>query len=347
VVHYIKNKLANFLRNKAYFNSRFSDFYFGLISSFQKEHKEVLMGIKKHDENIDNQLECQGKNLDYTLRRNIHRLEKGLITTPRKSIFGLEYIEETLVEYDKCKSYQKSNDNGNELTLMWASSILKEYFNTVSVNPTIQSCIDKYQEYATSSDLSLIPYKRTNEAADVSYEHFLSLCQRRCSTRYYEQKEVPRLLIDKAVDCALQSPSACNRQPFRFCIFDDKDLVEKVSSLPVGAGTFSHQIPSIVVLVGQLRAYNNEADRHTIYVDASLAAMSFELALETLGLSSCSINWRDDYTRTRKMSDLLGLEPDEVVIMLISVGYPDTKGLIPFSQKKSLKEMRTYNQVGN
>ena len=32
----------------------------------------------------------------FLLRRNVHRLEKGLLMRPRRSVFGLKYIEEAL-----------------------------------------------------------------------------------------------------------------------------------------------------------------------------------------------------------------------------------------------------------
>ncbi|SUE94955.1 Uncharacterised protein [Mycolicibacterium tokaiense] len=46
------------------------------------------------------------------------------------------------------------------------------------------------------------------------------------------------------------------------------------------------------------------------------------------------------------MAKLLGLEPDERVIMLIAVGYADPEGLIPYSQKLALDRVRSYNRAG-
>jgi nitroreductase len=97
------------------------------------------------------------------------------------------------------------------------------------------------------------------------------------------------------------------------------------------------------VLVGRLRAYFDPRDRHVIYIDASLAAMAFQFALEVQGVGSCCINWPDVRDREQKIGQLLGLAPDERVIMLISFGYPDPTGLVPYSQKKSLDELRRYN----
>jgi len=114
--------------------------------------------------------------------------------------------------------------------------------------------------------------------------------------------------------------------------------------MPMGTKGFAHNFPAIVVLVGQLRAYFHPRDRHIIYIDASLAAMGFMLALETLGLSSCAINWPDIPDKEQKMADALDLDPDQRPIMLIAVGFPDPEGAVACSQKQSLDNLRTYNR---
>jgi nitroreductase len=72
--------------------------------------------------------------------------------------------------------------------------------------------------------------------------------------------------------------------------------------------------------------------------------MNFMLALETLGLASCPINWPDVESREREMEEALGLEPDERPVMLLAVGHPDPEGLVAYSQKKKLSRMRSYNK---
>jgi len=97
------------------------------------------------------------------------------------------------------------------------------------------------------------------------------------------------------------------------------------------------------VVVGQLRNYFSERDRHLIYIDASLAAMAFAYALETQGLSTCMINWPDMEDREQRLAALLNLEPDERPVMCMALGYPDPEGLVAYSQKKPLGQLRRYN----
>src|SRR5690606_1780617 len=151
---------------------------------------------------------------------------------------------------------------------------------------------------------------------------------------------------DKALLVARQSPSACNRLPYEFRIFDDPDMVRQVASIPFGAAGYGHQVPTIAVLVGRLNHYFSPRDRHVIYVDASLAAMSFMLALETLGLASSVINWPDFEPLEHKMQKTLRLDDDERVIMLLAIGYAGPEGLVAYSEKKPLEVVRRYNDLG-
>ena len=40
----------------------------------------------------------------FLLRRNVHRLEKGLLMRPRRPVFGLKYIEELVNAYERLVS---------------------------------------------------------------------------------------------------------------------------------------------------------------------------------------------------------------------------------------------------
>ncbi|MDY6781370.1 MAG: nitroreductase family protein [Cyanobacteriota bacterium] len=315
-------------------------YYIFLSRDFSRENQAVIYGKLKYVEDLRSNLDSQ-----YLLRRNIHRLEKGIIMRPRREFFALDYIKETVDCYQK-SIVSKGKDISESTELQWAHDVLEEYFNIVSDHDVIQKAKKKFivLDKPKLSEQKRIPYKRNiDEPLPVDYEDLLKLAYRRRSLRWYLQKPVPRNLMDKAITVAALSPSACNRQPFEFRIFDDPDMVKKVASIPMGTKGFSQNFPAIVVVIGQLRAYFSERDRHVIYIDAALASMSFMYALETLELSSCPINWPDIEERERKMTALLDLEPDRRVVMLISVGYPDPEGMIPYSQKKELDLLRRYN----
>ena len=122
----------------------------------------------------------------------------------------------------------------------------------------------------------------------------------------------------------------------------DPDSAAEIGSIPMGTVGFSQNFSALAVLIGQLDAFAHDRDRHLIYIDSSLAAMAFQFALEVQGVSSCCINWPDIKEREKRMEARLGLARHERPIMSISIGYADPEGRVPYSQKKSLDEIRTY-----
>ncbi len=317
-----------------------SSLYYTFFSgAFRREHHGVMYGRLKYMEELNH-----SQQTSYLLRRNIHMLEKGLLMRPRRDIFALDYIETTVACYEHFL-LQESESGLDPKEIQWAQDVLTEYFSISANHPIIDKAKARFTNLSPQMSVpQCIPYKRDpNRRPKISYNDFLALAQWRKSVRWYLPQPVPRELIDKALCVAAQSPSACNRQPFEFRIFDDPAVVQDVATIPMGTRGFSQNFPMIIVVVGKLRSYFNERDRHLIYVDSALAAMSFMLALETLGLSSCPINWPDIKKLESKMSLKLNLKPDERPIMLISVGYPDPEGMVAYSQKKSLDVIRSYN----
>lgn len=318
-----------------------SFYYFMMSNAFRREHLAIVKGRLKYYQ--QNEIE---KEAFYLLRRNVHRLEKGLIMKDRRSIFALDYIENTVEAY--VKVITSSKEAVSHKNLKWYTDVLSNYFKVVDTsNPKLNKLNQVFEQHKLVSDKETksVPYQRDFSILSISYDDFYNLSKLRRSVRWYEDRPVPRELIDKAISAALLSPSACNRQPFEFRIFDDKELVQKVANISWGTLGFSHNFPVIIVVIGKLEAYFDERDRHVIYIDASLASMSLMYALETLGLSSCPINWPDVKQFENEMEELLGLEKNERPIMLMSLGYPDKEALVPFSEKKDLFEIRSYNKI--
>ncbi|MEM8778704.1 MAG: nitroreductase family protein [Cyanobacteria bacterium P01_G01_bin.49] len=319
-------------------NSWLSILYYCIFSrKFLRECQAVLQGKVQYHKSLQSDSQ-------YLLKRNIHRLEKGLIMRPFRDVFAVGYIRETVENYKNFAQYCKGNEETKD-ELFWYFSVLDKYFGLTSSHPVIDEVKAVFRAIPAIKDAKiLVPYKRyENETSSVSYSDFLELCKQRRSVRWYLQKPVPRELIDQAILAASLSPSACNRQPFEFRIFDKPELVGRIGSIPKGTNGFHQNFPAIAVVVGKLRAYFDERDRHVIYIDAALATMTFMYALETLSLSSCPINWPDVEQQEKEMANLLNLDIDERIVMLISIGFPDPEGLIPYSQKKSLNKIRRYN----
>ncbi len=319
-------------------------YYFAFSSDFSREHQKVMNGKYLHLQALKN-----GRPNAFHLRREVHRIEKGLVMRNRRDVFALDFIKDVVKNYHILKSQSNPKEVDADL-LNWASSVIQKYFESVDgANPVVKEAKllfygDDKPKPKLNGQLTSVPYLREDATVSkVNYESFYKLAMQRRSVRWFQDKEVPHDLINKAMLAATQSPSACNRQPFEFRVFDQKELKDKVGSIPMGIRGIFSNVPTFVVVVGKLSAYLSERDRHVIYIDGGLASMSFMFALETLGLSSFPINWPDIESLEKKMEDLLGLKSDERPMMLIGIGFADPKGGIPYSQKKSPEQLITYN----
>lgn len=318
-------------------NKGASIYYLLFSKAFLREQKSVLAGVLNHRKQIK-----EKKPNFYLLVRNIHRIEKGLSMRNRKKVFAKGYIMDTVNSYE---NFMEVDDP----QIGWAENILGEYFNVVENDEIVKSEKIRFDKLRAKRNGKIeakekkLPYKSIDrELSGINYDSFYKLCKQRRSVRWFLDKKVPRELVDKAIHAAIQSPSACNRQPFEYFVIDRKEMLDEAVNLPMGTKGYSENIQTFIVTVGNLNAYFDERDRHLIYIDASLANMTLMLALETLGLSSCPINWPDIEERELKMANLLNLKNFQRPIMCIGIGYPDPNGLIPVSEKANLNSVRKY-----
>jgi nitroreductase len=314
--------------------------YYTFSTKFGREMKAVMAGRAAI-------LPAEGPGYQYRLRRSIHRIEKGLISRPRRANFATSYIAETVTMLDAYLT--DAEDTNDDLLAVWATGVLTEYFAVNEPHPVVDEARQSFESLTLPTDPCTeqsTPYLRLDSPPPVTYDDFLELSHRRRSVRWYSDRLVPRELVDQAIGAAAQAPSACNRQPFIFKVYDDPKLVQQIAHVPGGAAGFAQGLTGIIVVVGDLSAFGSERDRHLIYIDSSLAAMAFMLSAETLGFSTCPLNWPDVPETERELQRIMKLESYERPVMLIAYGYADSEGLIASSLKRPLSELRTYNEVG-
>lgn len=315
--------------------------YYLLRGTFSREHQAVLAGRSAYKRSLrDPALNTS------LLRRNIHRIEKGLLMRPRRVPFGLGYIEETVSAYSEAARAKTETRE-----LVWARDVLNEYMRITPPAPLVdrlRAIVEQLSEDVTArvecSQEPQVPYHRAvRDSPSIDLEAFAALTRYRRSVRWYLPTKVPREAIVDAITAAGMAPTACNRMPYQFRVFDDAEIVNELIQLPMGTTGFHQQVPAVAVVIGRQRNYPNERDRHLIYVDGSLAAMSFVFALEVQGIGSCCINWPDIEDRERRMAKLLNLDSDERPVMLISFGYPDPDGMVARSTKKAASTICRFN----
>ena len=185
--------------------------YYVVVSrKFGREHKAVLSGRNRYYASLRDPADTS-----FLLRRNTHRLEKGLIMRPRRDVFALDYIEETVNQYAVCKELSAVT----ETELQWVHDVLSDYFACVGSSPAIDKARALFQQCQSEAEAyqSWVPYESDARAPlSTDYEAFFELCRRRRSVRWYDDRAVPRDLLEQAVEAAAQAPSVSNASLFDF-----------------------------------------------------------------------------------------------------------------------------------
>lgn len=300
-------------------------FYFVFSNDFDREFEFTLKG----------RVRALGRGYDELhssahLRRCIHRLEKGIYHPNRKAVFGAGVVDEL---YDELVNI----DPGVVLDpdeVDWSISVLEIYLD---LNSSVKAdkCIKILRSFNT------ISVEENVDFSGDSYQKFLDLCLKRESVRFFKEQEVPKELINKAVYASREAPSACNRQPFSLFPLYDRGMIQKIGGLAPGTSGFLDGIPVLIPVVGRMASFRHARDRHLIYTDSGLFLGHFILALESLGLSSCVLNWTPDWKNDREAIEALNLGLDNTIVCLLAVGYRKDIS-VPVSTKKSVQNITRY-----
>jgi nitroreductase len=154
----------------------------------------------------------------------------------------------------------------------------------------------------------------------------------RRSIRRYEQKEIPRDVLDKILEAGRQAPSAANKQPWHFIVLTDSTIKRELSK-----GLFNRFIKDAPVTVVGCTHKDLIAGKWSL-VSTTIALQNMVIAAWAMGIGSC---WIGDF-KEEKVKRLLSIPENWNVGALVSFGYPAEK---PHSRKKkSMEEIVGFNK---
>jgi nitroreductase len=165
---------------------------------------------------------------------------------------------------------------------------------------------------------------------------FDELLYSRRTVRKYEERAIPREVYEELIDAAIQAPSACNRQQWKFIIVDDKALLHRV--FEQGGATFIDHISNAILVL-----YCNRSDNlaYWDHVQSGAAAtMVLQLKAYELGIGSC---WVCHLPPKRELRRWFGIPGYYDPIALVTLGYFHRE---PFRRprKQNLAGLMAYNR---
>ena len=155
----------------------------------------------------------------------------------------------------------------------------------------------------------------------------------RHSTRQYNKsKKATPEQLKQILACAMQAPSAMNKQPWHFIVVDNPEVLASIENLHPYAG-FLTQAGAAIVVVGDTKSSWEDYWK----VDPMLAGQNILLAAHALGLSTC---WCGVYPNTQHMENLaniLNIPCEYKAMALIALGTPNEDEKTPESRFNQAK----------
>ena len=162
----------------------------------------------------------------------------------------------------------------------------------------------------------------------------------RRSVRAFRGDPIPDDVWADLLKAMQQSPSASNRQPWRFIVVDDPDLKQKVAAASFNQ-KYIAEAPKVVVIAGnRVDAWRGKGGfvQHWEVVDCAIAMDHLQLAAWERGLGTCWVGAYD----AAALDELLGIREPWHPIVLSPIGYP--REVSPYRGRKPLSEIVSYNR---
>ena len=174
------------------------------------------------------------------------------------------------------------------------------------------------------------------------------IIKHRKSVREFQDSPVERDKIMMCLEAARLAPSACNSQPWKFVVIDDKEIKNKVCDAAFSGvyfvNAFCKTAPVVVAVVTEKSKFLASIGgmfRGTRYclLDVGAAIEHFVLQAEDLGIGTCWIGWFNE----KAIKSLLKIPQDKKIDILIALGYYDRTKITGEHSREPIDHIASFN----
>lgn len=145
----------------------------------------------------------------------------------------------------------------------------------------------------------------------------LSAVRGRRSIRHYASRPVEEDKLNKVLEAARLSPSASNRQSWKFVVVKDGETRARLAEA-AGGQSFVGQAPVIIAACGTDTEGVMMCGQYRYTVDLSIATAYMVLEAYEQGLGTCWLGRFDE----KRVKEILGIPETVRVVAVVPLGYP-------------------------
>lgn len=160
----------------------------------------------------------------------------------------------------------------------------------------------------------------------------LDVIRERGSIRRYEDRSIPKDVMDKVLEAARLAQSAGNRQPWEFIVVQEKDVKKKLASAASNQSLVD-EAAAVIVCIAHPENCGHVGSLDSFLVDVAIAVENMALVSWEMALGSC---WIGAYNE-EKVKQLLDIPKNLPVVSLFTLGYP--------AEKQASKRRKPMEQI--
>lgn len=288
------------------------------------------------------------KNLKYLetqILLTAHSLEKGMGLKESRSGFGYAKAQ-NLVNH--LRTYIQKKGKYNHFSFLEGLVTLKGYLHFqkekgVSFSDIEEAVVEfesklSVEEVDRLSQMKcgyhIIESSQMLEAAQMDFDRFTSL---RHSVRAFQDTLVDIKTIQKAIEIANRAPSACNRQPIKVYCNQTVNQAREIDQLLTGTTGFKNMVNNFAIITSD-RFYFAGTEQLQWYINGGIYLSYFTLALHSLGIGHCILQWFAFYKTEKQLKKLLGISDEEAIIAVVALGYLPNEVKCIYAQRKTVEE---------
>ena len=279
----------------------------------------------------------------------VHRIEKGLGLRNTEPGHSQAIVIELL---DRAFGFLNRGYDKNSFALKETFVVLTAYVNYQQAVPEIWekmiSIHHKYEEFYRMLDIGYTQsvveklnagahiYKREDLLNGKKFD-FEGFIRTRHSIRMFRDEAISDNLLYQAVKIANFSPSACNRQPSNVYFASVRNKVARIDALITGNNGFKGDMPNYVIVTTDRARFSGE-EQFQWYINGGIYLSFLTLAMHSLGIGSCIMQWKAFYSNEKKLKVLAGISEHEAIIAIVGCGFYDEYTTCICAQRKEASE---------
>lgn len=282
--------------------------------------------------------------MQYTLSRETHTIEKGMsMRNPRKG-FGQQKVTNLIGRLKKyCTLYLGQDSAFLEYPLSTIQTYIEYTHNTGVDIPDIDKAFAELLQLSgrksVNSKAGIMLETKENILAHCNKD-FESLLYSRHSMRYFSEEPVSDELLNKALELAQRTPSACNRQGWLTHVYRAPKSIDLIK-WQGGSRGFEDEIKCAILVTANLKAFLSH-EVHQAYIDGGLYAMNLINALHSQGLGTIPLSCGFLHEHLKELQNF-GIPECQVPIVIIGVGNLPESYNVAVSERKDINKTNTIH----